>query len=794
MGSRKTHEGAERVYVAASKWIDCALRNDGSLFTPGKPTWSRDGLAELRDRYLERPNVGEGNFYEKLQAQLVGCSAEAYQLMAEALYVHFLYMTSMRGDTKKRQVELVLGWGAPLSSIHSDLAHGLSPGLGGTGQRFFSDRPYHVGFIIEFVDQWKNLEQDESNRLLDDPWAFKDFVSGIDSRAELLKEKPTAHRAQLQALIHLIFPDTFEGIVSVGDKEKIAKAPSYASYIIDLTDDTDQKIAQIRAGLERKLGQDFDFYNRGVRFEWDSAFRNWDEYIKHAKEYIDRGTLETDEIGYKKNIAQRLEAARDAVLNNAEEWAEMVKSGMSGNIVYPVQQAKFRDWLDSSSRDAHRALEALWTPVEINVASRIREFCKQFPNTEVSGPGTRMNITSQLLMGVDVEMYPPFKITALNNAYDRTGYGRPESRADEAALYIHALGFLDRFTDEARQRDVELRHRLDAQSVMWQIQGATSDDPFEEDDPEDVPEQDLAQLVEETYLTLEFLENIQTLLDDKKQVIFQGPPGTGKTYVAQALAEFLTESQHRVTLVQFHPSYAYEDFVRGFRPKQVNDQLVYELKDGPLLLAAERARSEPAAKHFLVIDEINRGNLAKVFGELYFLLEYREKSVKLQYMRDDEPDFDLPKNLYIIGTMNTADRSIALVDLALRRRFYFVEFHPDEEPVKGVLRRWLETNGKSDLMWVADVVERANQLLEEDRHAAIGPSYFMKPDLDETMVERIWKHSVLPYIEERRFGGEEVSGEFGLEKLRAETRSSGASAGSDRDGTNENDIAGDASD
>ena len=141
-----------------------------------------------------------------------------------------------------------------------------------------------------------------------------------------------------------------------------------------------------------------------------------------------------------------------------------------------------------------------------------------------------------------------------------------------------------------------------------------------------------------------------------------------------------------MTLVQFHPSYAYEDFVRGFRPALVgNGQPGFELKDGPLLNAAKRKqRPSRDENHFLIIDEINRGNLAKVFGELYFLLEYRDEAITLQYQRDeDEEKFSLPRNLYIIGTMNTADRSIALVDLALRRRFYFVEFHPDDEPVRG---------------------------------------------------------------------------------------------------------------
>ena len=267
-------------------------------------------------------------------------------------------------------------------------------------------------------------------------------------------------------------------------------------------------------------------------------------------------------------------------------------------------------------------------------------------------------------------------------------------------------------------------------------------------------------------LSKEFLENIRTLLEFKGQVIIQGPPGTGKTYVARKLAKRLAGSKNRVKFVQFHPSYAYEDFVRGFRPKTTeNGQAMFELQDGPLLQAAQEARKVPDAKHFLIIDEINRGNLAKVFGELYFLLEYRNEEVSLQYQRKEGETFSLPENLYIIGTMNTADRSIALVDLALRRRFYFIEFHPDDEPVKSVLRKWL--GEESELEWVADVVDEANELLKDDRHAAIGPSYFMKSNLREEDVPRIWKHSVLPYIEERLFGDDNRIEEFELSKLKA---------------------------
>ena len=268
-------------------------------------------------------------------------------------------------------------------------------------------------------------------------------------------------------------------------------------------------------------------------------------------------------------------------------------------------------------------------------------------------------------------------------------------------------------------------------------------------------------LANELTFPVEFLEETETLLNEKMQIIFQGPPGTGKTYVAQKFAEHLVGSKERVTLVQFHPSYAYEDFVQGFRPTLEGEQAGFKLRNGPLVQIAKQAQDDPDGDYYLIIDEINRGNLAKVFGELYFLLEYRDQEINLQY--SDEP-FRLPKNLYIIGTMNTADRSIALVDLALRRRFYFVEFSPETEPIKGLLRRWLEEN-EPDMGWVADVVDRANKLLD-DRHAAIGPSYFMKSGLKESDVKRIWKHSVHPYIQERLFNEEGRMGEFELDKLR----------------------------
>ena len=794
MGARYTDPPEiENVYAAAQKWVYCALRKDDSLFTPGKPIWTRELLGKLRECYLNQPHVGEGGFYDKLRQQLEGRPPEVYQLMAEALYAQFLiiWKDGMGQEAKKNGVEQVLGWGAPIATISEDLIDGLTPGIA-LSQALLQYRPYQVGLIIEFADQWKTLEPSERNGLLDDPRDFKNFVMGMKPDSLLLRENKDTPQAQREALLHLVHPDAFEGTVSINHKKKIAGAEAFAHFVTEEIPDVDRKLAEIRRGLEAGLDRDFGFYDTDIRRLWDlSASDPWDAYIRVASDFLYSGRMWDWELKYKYEIGRKLATAREAVLAGTDDWPILVKRGVTGNLIFSIQQAKFKEWINTSPDEALTALRTIWTREELSVSERIRTFGKILPGTAVSGTGTRMNVISQLLMGLDVEQYPPFRVTAFERAYKSTGYDAPPQDADEAALYEHALGFLDRFIREARTRDVPVRHRLDAQGLVWIV-------PYHErgtNGEGTTPPVVLDDLADELHLPVSFLENIDKLLDDKKQVIFQGPPGTGKTYVAQKLANHLAGPEDRVTLVQFHPSYAYEDFVRGFRPSLKDGQPGFELKDGPLLQAAERARQdeERDVRHFLIIDEINRGNLAKVFGELYFLLEYRDEAITLQYQRDGEEKFSLPSNLYIIGTMNTADRSIALVDLALRRRFYFVEFHPDDEPVKGVLRRWLQAN-HPDMEWVADVVERANDLLKDDRHAAIGPSYFMKEDLDEGMVERIWKHSVLPYIEERRFGGDKVTEDFDLEKLKGSIKAGGGTEDGEEGAENQDSGTSDASD
>lgn len=230
------------------------------------------------------------------------------------------------------------------------------------------------------------------------------------------------------------------------------------------------------------------------------------------------------------------------------------------------------------------------------------------------------------------------------------------------------------------------------------------------------------------------LESIMNMLESEKNLILQGPPGTGKTYLAKKLAFALVghKPDSRVRVVQFHTNLSYEDFVRGWRPsgsdKGGNG---LDLMDGPFLKMIKDAKNEPEQKFVMVIEEINRGNPANIFGEMLTLLEAdkrkQEEALSLSYMLDGEDLVYIPDNLYVIGTMNVADRSIALVDLALRRRFCFYSLEPVFDKT---WEDWVrEQCGISDsvLKKIKECMMELNQTIENDEllgpHFKVGHSY-----------------------------------------------------------------------
>lgn len=263
------------------------------------------------------------------------------------------------------------------------------------------------------------------------------------------------------------------------------------------------------------------------------------------------------------------------------------------------------------------------------------------------------------------------------------------------------------------------------------------------------------RLVENTMIAYSKYEEWEDLLNERKQVIFYGPPGKGKTFVAIEFSKYLISKyggKHEI--VQFHPSYGYEEFIEGIKPKLTNGQLDYQPADGIFKILAKKARQNPTKKFILIIDEVNRGNLSKIFGELIFSLEYRGDANKVVLPYTNE-SFTTPDNLWIIGTMNSADRSIALVDYALRRRFYFIEFMPDADILYNCLLKERYQPSAVGVDKIKLFFVNLNKTILNDeklgRHYQLGHSYFIKEKLDETKIRRIWKYALIPILEEYYF-------------------------------------------
>jgi 5-methylcytosine-specific restriction protein B len=243
-----------------------------------------------------------------------------------------------------------------------------------------------------------------------------------------------------------------------------------------------------------------------------------------------------------------------------------------------------------------------------------------------------------------------------------------------------------------------------------------------------IPEYTFENLKSDSFVNDEQLKKIVATLKHKKNVILQGPPGTGKTFVAKKLAYVLMgeRDDSRIEMVQFHQSVSYEDFIQGYRPTEEGS---FKLKNGLFYKLCARALKNPDKSYFLIIDEINRGNLSKIFGELLMLIENDKRSpeyaINLMYSDSEESRFYVPPNIHIIGTMNTADRSLAVVDYALRRRFAFFNLKPEfNEKFKGFLKG---VNVEIALIdKISNRMNRLNAAINDDLGSGfeIGHSFF----------------------------------------------------------------------
>lgn len=298
-------------------------------------------------------------------------------------------------------------------------------------------------------------------------------------------------------------------------------------------------------------------------------------------------------------------------------------------------------------------------------------------------------------------------------------------------------------------------------------EGGADDDDVEPEEKE-FPEYSVEKFLEEVYMDGDSYDTLVELIRVKKNVILQGVPGVGKTFAAKRLAYSMmgVKDQERVMMVQFHQSYTYEDFIEGFRPSSTSNG--FEIKKGSFYNFCKKAADDLENEYFFIIDEINRGNLSKIFGELFMLIENDKRGNALQLLYSDEKFF-VPANVYIIGMMNTADRSLAMLDYALRRRFAFFEMKPGFGSDGFRVYRMALGNSKFDRL--IDCVEKLNTVIEADDSLGegfcIGHSYFcnLKTVTDKAL-SNIVEYEMVPLLKEYWYD-EPIKVKDWTEKLRS---------------------------
>ncbi len=673
------HRNASPIYDAAAAWKKHCLLADESALAGDKSLWTIELLEELDQRFVRNLDAGEGDFLSKLSTQLAEGSLDCRQLMAESLWLLLLFPSNVGVARKRENVREIWSW----SGQDLDASHPLLDDavLQGIGSAGTAYNTHRWRELVFLISALRDFKvRDATDR--------EQIASDPWGFSGWLSGLPEArHRQLIHILPHLLFPDSFERISSEGDKRLIL-----AGFGVTPEKETrkwtpseiDRALLDLRRRLEQDHGADIDFYQEEFVSHWKTQTKNWLLSWNPSKWNWDTLAADraTTKAGEKADNRWRCSSTKP----REGDRVFLIRTGTPpkgivavGKITRAPYEAEHWEQARAEAGETTRFIDVAFDSVRDATADNI----VALEDLQGREPGQEWNPQSS---GIEIK--------------------------SKAARTVERL---------------------------WKELPPVSDAP--------VPETGTGTKVASPRKA-----------GPPLNLILYGPPGTGKTYRLKNdyLPSYQDQAGDRFEFVTFHQSYAYEDFVEGIRPVTENGTVTYEVRPGVLKRLCDRARRAPDNRFALFVDEINRGNVAKVFGELITLVEVDKRirtdtsgnrlasckglEVTLPYSGER---FGVPANVDVIGTMNTADRSIALLDSALRRRFRFEELTPKPELLESID----DSEGNAiDLRQLLQAMNvRLSRLLHRDQ--TLGHSYFYHvKSFDE--LRRVFAREILPFLQE----------------------------------------------
>lgn len=712
------HGGAGFAHVQrACDLVLTAWRNGDSAFSPSSGVWSAATVQALNEYLATAP--------KPTPATLPGLGDLTVRtLAAEALVLLVGPLTDMVGSTKRSRIRNPLipavdPPGLPVE-LSADLEHGFVHG----GKALIATPLALLQSFGRLLAHWYAQPIDVRDAAWADPWSFRDLVAGaqdVDARV-------------ISMICLLAHPSSFTAVLRPADRTRIVEVLG-GSLLEEPSGDVERDLKRITLVLQAEQE------GAAVRYDTAPLLQRWSQEVEGGS----RAWLVRGELDQQNRVPAWVSQGRITVtVGRFTQLPSHLTQGALSSLV----EERYAD-LQVVKREAKKrdVLAFVLGMQPGDLVATVDGGTLRLGRLE-DEPASLQSIGGSTLLTRPVAWFPDSAPTV--KELPGTVRSRVRFKGEDVLELTDIANALEELTDV----DEELTGKIDVEELD---QDAVESEPVEVPTPvtRAVLECDTAQLAANLHhADASWLDELLVSLNERKQVVLEGPPGTGKTYLVQQLLEACGLPEAQSALVQFHPTYSYEDFVEGFRPVATSEAggAALSVKPGPLKRIADEARNAKGKPFVLVIDEINRANIAKVFGELYFLLEYRNHEVELLYSEGER--FSLPDNLFIIGTMNTADRSIALLDAAMRRRFVFLAMDTSEPALTGVLARWCEANQRPPVL--AALRDRINAEMVKrglEPSLAFGPSYFMRPGLDTpTGLDRLWRRELRPMLVEHHYG------------------------------------------